>query len=54
MVSLEANGRIVHEGRLETDLQTWSLDRPLVIGNEHTGDRPLTATITFLELSVDG
>lgn len=49
-VRLVADGRTVLELEDSLDLTSWDLDRPLLIGNEATGDRGLVGTITLLEL----
>jgi VanZ family protein len=50
LLTVRVDGRLVHEQTLEPDLGSWSYERALTIGDEHTGDRPLSAVITQLEL----
>ena len=44
---------LVVSGRLQsgTRLSNWSLDYPLLIGNERTGDRPWHGTVFLLEIT---
>jgi hypothetical protein len=50
LLTVRVDGRLVHEQTLDPDLGSWSYERPLTIGDEHTGNRPLTATIAQLEV----
>jgi VanZ family protein len=50
LLTVRVDGQLVHEERVDPDLGSWSYQRALTIGDEHTGDRPLTATITDLEI----